>query len=91
MYGNRDRAEVIGEKYRILRVLNTKGTVHLAADESGNKFVLKTLSPDSVPMYQRIAALPAHSHSERVFECIEQNGDIVAVCEYIEGKRSTSF
>lgn len=74
------------DNYKILRALNTKGTVHLAVDKDGNKFVLKTLSPDSISMYQRIAELPPHSHSERVFECIEQDGNTVAVCEYIEGK-----
>ncbi len=72
--------------YKILRALNTKGTVHLAADKNGNKFVLKTLSPDSVSLYRRIAELPLHSHSERVFECTEQDGSTIAVCEYIEGK-----
>ena len=48
--------------------------------------MLKTLSPDSVSMYQRIVELPPHSHSERVFECFEQDDNTVAVCEYIEGK-----
>ncbi len=74
------------DNYKILRALNTKGTVYLAADNDGKKVVLKTLSSDSVSMYRHIAELPPHSHSERVFECIEQDGSTVAVCEYIEGK-----
>ncbi len=74
------------DNYKILRALNTKGTVHLVADNDGRKVVLKTLSPDSVSMYRRIAKLPPHSHSERVFECIEQDGSTVAVCEYVDGK-----
>lgn len=74
------------DNYKILRALNTKGTVHLAADKDGNKVVLKTLAPDSVSIYKRIAELPSHSHSERVFECIEQDGNTVAVCEYVDGK-----
>lgn len=78
--------ELSADDYKILRALNTKGTVYLAADEDGNKFVLKTLSPDSISMYRRIAELPPHSHSERVFGCFEQDGDTIAVCEYIEGK-----
>ncbi len=74
------------DNYKILRALNTKGTVHLAADKDGKKYVLKTLSPDSISMYQRIAELPQNIHSERVFECIEQDDNTVAVCEYIEGR-----
>lgn len=74
------------DNYKILRALNTKGTVHLAADKDGRKVVLKTLDDDSVSMYRRIAELPPHSYSQRVFECFEQEGKTVAVCEYIEGK-----
>ena len=73
------------EEYKILRSLNTKETVHLASDKDGKKVVLKTLAADSASIYKRIAELPPHENSEKIFECFEQGENTIAVCEYIDG------
>jgi len=73
------------EEYKILRSLNTKETVHLASDKDGKKVVLKTLAADSASIYKRIAELPSHENSEKIFECFEQGENTIAVCEYIDG------
>lgn len=75
------------ENYKILRSLNLSGTVTLAESAAdGRKYVLKELTEDSAPIYRRISELPAQENLMQVRKIFRQNGQITAVCEYIEGQ-----
>ena len=74
-------------KYKILRSLNTSGTVTLAENnDNGARFVLKELTEESLPIYRRISEFPPQENLMQVHEIIRQDGKITAVCELAEGK-----
>ncbi|MGN1108293.1 MAG: serine/threonine protein kinase [Oscillospiraceae bacterium] len=76
-----------GDKYRILRSLNTAGTVTLAENTAdGRKYVLKELAEESVPIYRRISELPPQENLMQVHEIIRQDGRSTVVCEFVEGQ-----
>lgn len=76
-----------GEKYKILRSLNTAGTVYLAENTAdGRKYVLKELTDESLPIYRRISELSPQENLMQVHEIFRQDGNITAVCEYAEGQ-----
>ena len=76
-----------GEKYRILRSLNTAGTVTLAENTAdGRKYVLKELTEESLPIYRRISELPPQESLMQVHEILRQDGHSTAVCEFAEGQ-----
>ena len=76
-----------GENFRILRSLNTAGTVTLAENrENGRRFVLKELPEESLPVYRRISELPPQENLMQVHEILRQEGRITALCEFAEGR-----
>lgn len=76
-----------GDKYRILRSLNTAGTVTLAESTAdGRKYVLKELAEESAPIYRRISELPPQENLMQVHEILRQDGRSTAVCEFAEGQ-----
>lgn len=76
---------MLSQDYRILRAMDDKDRVYLAAGDDGSRYVLKRLSADSISMYERISELDVHEHLETVRELIGYEGSTVAVCEYIDG------
>lgn len=76
---------MLSKDYRILRAMDDKDRVYLAAGDDGSRCVLKKLSADSISMYERISELDSHEHLETVRELIGYEGSTVAVCEYIDG------
>lgn len=75
------------EKYRILRSLNTAGTVTLAESTAdGRKYVLKELTEESTSIYRRISEIPPQENLMQVHEILRQDGHNVAVCDFAEGK-----
>lgn len=76
-----------GEKYRVLRSLNTAGTVTLAESTAdGRRYVLKELTEESTSIYRRISELPPQENLMQVHEILRQDGHNVAVCDFAEGK-----
>lgn len=76
-----------GEKYRILRSLNTAGTVTLAESTAdGRKYVLKELTEESTSIYRRISEIPPQENLMQVHEILWQDGHNVAVCDFAEGQ-----
>lgn len=76
-----------GEKYRILRSLNTAGTVTLAESTAdGRKYVLKELTEESTSIYRRISEIPPQENLMQVHEILRQDGHNVAVCDFAEGQ-----
>ena len=74
-------------KYKVLRALNTSGTVTLAENTAdGRKYVLKELPEESAAIYRRISQLPPQENLMRVCEILSHGERSVAVCEYIEGQ-----
>lgn len=75
------------ENFKILRSLNTGGSVTLAQNTAdGKKYVLKELPPESVSVYRRISEIPLQENLMRVHILIRQENCITAVCEFAEGK-----
>lgn len=78
---------MFGGKYKILRSMNTAGTVTLAQNtENGRQYVLKELAEESTAIYRRISELPPQENLMQVHEILRQDGHNVAVCGYAEGK-----
>lgn len=77
---------MFGEKYRILRSLNTAGTVTLAESTAdGRKYVLKELTEESTSIYRRISEIPPQENLMQVHEILRQDGHSTAVCEFAKG------
>ncbi|MGN0651126.1 MAG: serine/threonine protein kinase [Oscillospiraceae bacterium] len=75
------------EKFKVLRSLNTDGSVTLAQNTADSqKYVLKELPPESVSVYRRISEIPPQENLMRVYKIIRQQDRDTAVCEFAEGK-----
>lgn len=76
-----------GEKYRVLRSLNTAGTVTLAESTAdGRRYVLKELTEESTSIYRHISELPPQENLMQIHEILRQDGHSTAVCEFAKGK-----
>ena len=91
MYGNRDRAEVIGEKYRILRVLGEGGfgRVYLVRDEHIDRmYAMKKQSLANEADYQKeIQMLGALKHPglPELHDVITDEGFCYIIMENVKG------
>ena len=75
------------DKFKVLRSLNTRGSVTLAQNTAdGKKYVLKELPPESVSVYRRISEIPPQVNLMRVNTLIRHENRVTAVCEFAEGK-----
>lgn len=76
---------IVGGRYRLERVLDSKGTVWLATDEAGDPHVVKTGVPESVRAEFEMLAKLRHPNIVAARELVEAEAGSFLVLEHVSG------